>query len=650
MKLGKEVFDIKSGTTLSFGVTKVSDGVQFAIQCPADKKCILNLYRIGRKEPSYKIELTDEYRHGGACFVKLCIRGQFTEAGQRAADILSKQYEYTYEIDGVEFVDPYAHVVHGRNQWGRRKKTDRAVERAGICLEEFEWEEDCQPRIPFNDLILYQLHVRGYTRHSSSGVTSKGTYKGLQEKISYIKELGVNGVLLLPCYEFDEIQKEENNAFHKYYSPNESEKQIVKLNYWGYGADGTYYMAPKSSYASDPSNSSVEFKELIKAFHKAGIEVLMDIYFSPGTNICLMTDCLRNWVLGYHIDGFRINQDVMPSIILASDPILSGVKLLASYWDIEGLRRVGAVSSDNALAEYNEGFMNDARRFLKGDEGMVETFAGRLKRNPEDYAVINYITYVNGFTLKDLVSYDVKHNESNGEYNHDGTEFNYSWNCGTEGKTRKRFIMERRAGQMRNAMMMMMCSQGTPMIFAGDEFGNTQLGNNNPYCHDDIVTWLDWHSSKSDMAFLEFVKKLIAFRKLHPILHQSKEFRMMDYKGVGMPDMSVHGTQAWKVDYYNYSRMLAVLLCGRYAKKEDGTSDDDIYIIFNMYWENKEFDLPNLPLGMDWYLAVDSDKGEFADVHQPKEKSKNRRHDKTQRIRKVTVQPRTIAIYIGRKI
>lgn len=177
--------------------------------------------------------------------------------------------------------------------------------------------------------------------------------------------------------------------------------------------------------------------------HLAGIEVLMDIYFKPGTNLYLMTDCLRHWVINYHIDGFRVNQEVMPAISLVSDPIISGVKLLTSYWDENMLHDTGALN-DNVLAEYNEGFMNDARRFLKSDEGMVQTFSERFKRNAPDYSIINFITHVNGFTMMDLVSYDIKHNESNGENNNDGTEFNYSWNCGIEGKTRKRAVMRSR--------------------------------------------------------------------------------------------------------------------------------------------------------------------------------------------------------------
>lgn len=476
--------------------------------------------------------------------------------------------------------------------------------RSGICLDEFDWEDDHQIMRPFNEVILYQLHVRGYTKHSSSGVRNKGTYKGLVEKIEYMKELGINAILLLPCYEFDEVQ-EEVYIYNGRPVPPDKVKEFktggntddtssyVKLNYWGYGAKDTYYLAPKTAYASDKNNPVNEFKNFVKAFHKEGIEVLMDIYFSPGTNLCLMTDCLRNWVLEYHIDGFRVNNDVMPALALVSDPVLSGVKMLASYWD-DGLlqNRFGKF-----FAEYNEGFMNDARRFLKSDEGMTGSFAERFKRNPSNHCVINFITHVNGFTLMDLVSYDIKHNESNGEMNRDGTDYNYSWNCGAEGKSRKQTIIIKRMRQIRNAFLMLLLSQGTPMILAGDEFGNTQSGNNNAYCHDDSITWLNWRHSKRETEILNYVKKLISFRKKHPVLHHSESLPMYDNKGSGLPALSIHGTQAWRTDYSNYSRMLGFLLNGDYADNGSGSTDDIIYVIFNMYWESRTFDIPSLPAG-----------------------------------------------------
>lgn len=634
--MSKELFNVQPGDTLTLGVTKVVKGVQFAVYLPDKKVCALKLYRIGRKLPAAVIPLKDEYKKGSVYFLTITgIRGY---DNCDIAAVLSEEYEYMYEADGQEFVDPYAQIIHGREKWGKRKGSDFL--RAGICLEEFEWQDDVMPGRDFNEVIMYQLHVRGFTKHSSSKVKNKGMYLGIVEKIPYLKELGINAVMLLPCYEFDELCYDEYTPFEKEEDKEHETKH--KLNYWGYGTKNTYYLAPKSSYASEAEHSDREFKEFVKKMHLAGIEVLMDIYFMPGTNLCLMTDCLRHWVINYHIDGFRINQEVMPSISLVSDPIISGVKLMTSYWDENMLRDTGALNNDS-LAEYNEGFMNDARRFLKSDEGMVQTFAERFKRNSSVYSIINFITHVNGFTLMDLVSYDIKHNETNGEGNRDGTEFNYSWNCGVEGKTRKRAIMRSRMNQIRNAFMMLLCSQGTPMILAGDEFGNSQLGNNNAYCHDDNITWLNWNHTKSEQDILDFVKKLIAFRKEHCILHAKEPFTMLDTKGVGIPDISVHGTQAWRADFSNYSRMLGVLLGGKYGENED----DDIYIVFNMFWEKKVFELPNPAVGRKWYPVVDTSVGEFLDVPAKRKRRKKAKQERGT-YREYLMQPRSIAVFVGR--
>ncbi len=636
MEKNKGLFSIKAGDTLSFGVTKVADGVQFSIYIPGVTESYLKLYKKGRKEPSCVIRLTDEYKRGSVYFLKITgIKRRKDKDSRSLAAILSEEFEYMYETDGKEFIDPYAQVIHGRSNWG--KVVDKKYVRGGICLEEFDWSGDRQIKRPFSELIIYQLHVRGYTRHSSSKVAHKGTFDGLMEKISYIRELGVNTVMLVPCYEFNEIQLVRDDG-------------SVRFNYWGYGAQDTFYLAPKASYAADKGNPVREFKELIKQFHKAGIEVLMDIYFSPGTNLYLMSECLRHWILNYHIDGFRINNEVMPEVVLISDPMLSGIKLLTSYWEEHLIADIDVKKEGMMLAEYNEGFMNDARRFLKSDEGMVQTFVNRFKRNPDKYSVINFMTHINGFTMTDLVSYDIKHNESNGEANRDGTEFNYSWNCGVEGKTRKTTVLNRRAVQIRNAFTMLLCSQGTPMIFAGDEFGNTQYGNNNAYCHDDAITWLNWSFTKRDKEILEFVKNMIAFRKEHTVLRCENEFHMMDTKGVGIPDMSVHGTQAWKTDYSNYNRMLGILLNGEYAQDKDGSKDDTLYIIYNMYWEAKTFDLPNLMPGQKWHVAFTTYDNEFYDIPKKKVTKKKKISDATERQlqRKTVVPARTIAIFVGR--
>lgn len=671
-----ELFEYKIGNTLPFGVTKVSDGVQFAVFLPDKKQCFLNLYQKGKKKPDCRIELSHEYKRGSVYFITVT-QSRNNSDSRTIAQILSQDYEYTYEADGEEFVDPYAAVVYGREKWGRRREGKRGKLRGGISLEEFDWQEDCQPGIEYSDLILYQLHVRGYTRHISSKVAHRGTFDGLREKIPHLKDLGVNGILLLPCYEFDEIQsggkkalgepeylksgkpdkegkKEEDAGKHAVLAGQQNPagarevEEPVKLNYWGYGSTDSYYFAPKASYAADGGNAAREMKELVRDMHRAGIEVLLDIYFSPGTNVCLMEDCLRNWVLEYHVDGFRVNQEVMPSLVLVSDPLLSGVKLLASYWDTGALRQAGVLRKDNALAEYNEGFMVCARRFLKSDEGQVESFANYFRRNADDHAVINFMAHVNGLTMMDLVSYDVKHNGANGEKNQDGTQYNYSWNCGIEGKTRKKNILSRRMCQIRNAFLMMLLGQGTPMILAGDEFGNSQSGNNNPYCQDNAITWLDWKQLQGNREIFDYVKKLIAFRKEHPVLHQGKELHLFDTLSCGMPDLSIHGTQAWRSDFSYYSRMLALLFYGEYQKREDGTPDDSIYIIFNMYWESKSFDLPQLPDGREWYPAIETYDNTFSEIPKPVKKKRKTRKTSLECQKKTVVPPRSIVVFIGR--
>lgn len=620
----KNQFTIQPGNALPLGVTKVADGVQFAIYLPDKRECYLKLFRKGHQTEQYRIPLTDEYRMGSVYFVHL--RSKNTTSAFDIAEELSDKYEYVYEADGEDIVDPYAAGISGRDRWNR---TDKMPVRGRICLKEFDWEGDYILRKPFHELVLYQLHVRGFTKHASSGVSKPGTFAGLQDKIPYMKDLGINGVLLLPVYDFEE-------------------KQGDKVNYWGYGVSDTYYFAPKAAYSSG-ENADEEFKETIKKLHRNGMEVILDFYFAPGTNLNLMTDCLRHWVLNYHVDGFRVNTEVMPSLTLASDPILSGVKLFSSYWDEEMLSGAGIHQADNCLAEYNEGFMNDARRFLKSDEGQAEAFYKRFYRHPDKVGVINFMTHVNGFTMMDLVSYDIKHNESNGERNADGTEYNYSWNCGVEGKTRKKAVLEQRKRQIRNAFLMLLFSQGTPMILAGDEFGNSQEGNNNPYCHDDAVTWLNWKPTKTGEQIRNYVKQLIAFRTEHPVLHQAKALCMQDTLSCGLPGISAHGVQTWRPDFSNYSRILGVLLAGDYAQRPDGTSDDSIYIIFNMYWETKSFDLPTLPAGKEWHAAIETFDETFHVLPQTAVKqTKRSKNTKLGKQRATVVPLRSIVVFVSR--
>lgn len=649
MTKGNKLFEYHVGSTLPFGVTKVPEGVQFAVYLPKHSNCSLKLYKKGRKNPDCLIKLTEKFRVGSVYFVVLR-KASDAEDSRNIAEILTQDYEYMYEVDGEEFIDPYADYITGREHWGKRVPHTQPV-RGGICIQDFDWKEDAPLRIPYSELILYQLHVRGYTKHNSSKVEHKGTFRGLVEKIPYMKELGINGVLLLPAYEFCEVATDKGNVKAEADTSNkDTNQQIVenKVNYWGYGTKETFYFAPKAAYCSHMTSPSTEFKEMVQAFHANGIEVLLDIYFAPGTNLFLMTDCLRSWVLKYHVDGFRINQEVMPSLTVVSDPILSGVKILASYWDTNMLHNAKISGQKNALGEYSEGFMNDARRFLKSDEGMVEKAVRYFSRNSEEYSVVNFITHVNGFTMMDLVSYDVKHNQGNGEMNHDGTEYNYSWNCGVEGKTKKKSILDRRMVQIRNAFLMLLTSQGTPMILAGDELGNTQFGNNNAYCQDNAIAWINWNMTKSASMIHDFVKKMILMRKSFPVLHQEHPVRMMDTLSCGMPDLSIHGMQAWRPDYSNYSRMLGMLYYGEYVQERKGRS---VYIIYNMYWEAKSFDLPNLPYGRTWRVMVDTYDNTF-DEELLKSKKKpvvkrSRKGKKQIELQKKTVvPPRSVVIFV----
>lgn len=633
----KSQFQYEAGSALAFGVTKVPEGVQFGICLPEKQRCYLKLYLKNHKTPSCVIELTKKYQKGSAYF--LTISKSLDNPDERTLyDILSQDYEYMYEADGEEFIDPYADYVTGRQHWN---KTGQGIQRGGICIRSFDWKEDEPLRISYSDLILYQLHVRGFTKHSSSKVKHKGTFAGVMEKIPYLVDLGISGVLLLPVYEFNERMDEKEKNY-----PWQEKTQTEKVNYWGYGTKETYYFAPKAAYSSSDC-PSLEFKQMVQAFHENGMEVLLDMYFMPGTNVFLMTDCLRNWVLKYHVDGFRVNQEVMPSLMLVSDPILSGVKLLGNYWDETMLSQAEIADRKETLAEYNEGFMTQARKFLKSDEGMVETMVQAFSKNPKEHAVINFFAHVNGFTMMDMVSYDIKHNDANGELNQDGTEYNYSWNCGVEGKTRKKAILDKRMVQLRNAFLMLFTSQGTPMLLAGDEFGNTQLGNNNAYCQDNEISWLQWNKTKTSAMLHDYVKSMIAFRKCFPVLHQRKALQMMDTISCGMPDLSVHGVQAWRPDYSYYSRMLGLLYFGQYVDDKQGRS---VYIVYNMFWEQKSFDLPNLPNGYTWKAVIDTyddtvNKELFVQKKRPAKNRKNRQKQ-SQLQKKTVVPPRSIVVFV----
>lgn len=627
-------FSIEPGNPYPLGVRKVGEKTQFTVAVKNGKKLKIHLYKKDNQEEKITIELTEKYRIGDIFSVLV-------------DKLVMENYEYLFEVDGKEFIDPYAKIIVGRKQFGKLVRQSRKIKGA-VVLENFDWEGDKPIGLSYTDMILYRLHIRGFTKHISSQVEHRGTFLGLEEKINYLLELGINAIEFMPIYEFNEILKEEtygigDSRFTPYPEEKKSEKTSYRVNYWGYSKECNYF-APKTSYAADSKNPVFELKHMIKTLHQNGIEAIMEICFAEGSNQYLIMDCLRYWVLEYHIDGFRINDNIVPVDIIAADPMFSHIKLFTTSWNLKKIYSDSFIPDYCNLAEYNDGFLVDIRRYLKGDEGQVNSFLYRFKYNPARKAVINYITNTNGFTLMDLVSYDIKHNEANGEQGHDGTEFNYSWNCGIEGKTRRKSVLALRKKQVKNALLMLFLSQGTPLLLSGDEFGNSQNGNNNAYCQDNYVSWLNWGNLNTNKEIYQFTRKLISIRKSHKIFHMPNEFRMADYISCGYPDISFHGTKSWYPDFSNYSRVLGVMLCGKYAKIDRKTEDKYFYLAFNMHWEVHRYELPKLPSNMEWKLFINS--SETIEQEMDSDAKEEVTLD-NQRI--YEVKPRSIVIFIGKE-
>ncbi|WMJ87554.1 alpha-amylase family glycosyl hydrolase [Anaerocolumna sp. MB42-C2] len=580
-KKSKSGFILEKGNPLLPGVTVLNNGINFAVSVYGSDTCCLNLYDKDTGSLRESVVLTNQNRTGNVFSVLI-----------KNLDI--NGITYTYQVRNKEFIDPYVKQIYGRELYGKVLSAEETkLLRGGIYQTGFSWQGEWPLHIPYSKLIIYKLHVRGFTRHPSSGVTNGGTFLGVVEKIPHLKELGVNCLQLMPIYEYNEIIGQNGfNGNHK-------------MNYWGYSNEN-YYFAPKASYCAEPSHQADELKYMIDTLHKNGIEVIMEMNFVKGLNPGFIQDCLRFWYLEYHLDGFKVSSETVPGILIGTDPILGKVKLLAEGWDVDRIYPKDMVPDFKNLAEYNSGFSVDTKRFLRGDEEQTPAVANRMKKNPDKCGVINYITNHDGFTLMDLYSYDVKHNEKNGENNQDGADYNYSWNCGTEGKTQSKKVRYLRKKQIRNALLLLFLSQGTPLLLAGDEFGNSQEGNNNAYCQDNEISWLDWDLLEQNKSLFQFVKQLIKLRTEHPILHMEEQLRNMDYIACGLPDISFHGIKAWYPDYSHYSRVVGVMLAGNYVKINRNENDRIFYLGFNMHWENHGFDLPKLPAGKQWYVLYNS--------------------------------------------
>ena len=645
-----EGFKVRPGIYEINGATAIPGGVNFTIHSHQATACELLLFHRKEEEPYAVLPFPDNYRVGNV--FSMIVFGLQIE-----------DFEYAYRVDGpycpekgLRFdkknilLDPYAKAVTGQSVWGEKAKEEENTYHARVVRDDFDWEDAHPLLTPLEDTVIYEMHVRGFTKDASSGVKFPGTFAGISEKIPYLKELGVTAVELMPIFEFDELKDARE------YQGNRL------LNYWGYNT--VSFFAPNTSYAAgtEYNQEGNELKELIKELHENGLEVYLDVVFNHtaegneegpvisfkgldnqiyyiltpdgyyynfsgcgNTLNCnhpivqqMIMECLRHWVINYRIDGFRFdlasilgrNEDGTPMSkppllqSLAFDPILGNVKLIAEAWDAGGLYQVGNFPSWNRWLEWNGKYRDDMRSFLKGDCGKAEAAVTRIFGSADLYeerhgcnASVNFITCHDGFTLYDLYAYNEKHNEANGWNNSDGANDNASWNCGIEGETQDLEVMRLRIRMMKNAAAVLLFSRGVPMFLAGDEFGNTQFGNNNPYCQDNIISWLDWNLLEKNRSVFEFFKFMIAFRKKHDSIRKHTAT-----SSFGFPEMSVHDVNAWECNLREDSHYIGIMYAGR---TNHGT-DDCVYLAINTYWENLRITLPKLPLEKEWLLEADT--------------------------------------------
>lgn len=562
--------DMKTAVGFPFpqGCTVEGQTANFSVAVPEGQTCELIIYKKGARTSAFSQKMPYSDVAGNLHFLSVVLEQP-------------EDYEYCYKIGGKIVPDPYGKAFSGREHWSVSKGKEKRKLRTRIVTDTFDWEKSQFPHLKKEDVIAYSLHVRGFTKHSSSGVAHKGTFDGVTEKLPYLQKLGINQIHLMPVYEFDENQRH--------------------VNYWGYGK--AYFFAPKASYAAgDPVN---EMKSLVRQMHLAGIEVILEMPFTEGTTFSLILDCLRYWVMQYHVDGFIVNPYICNPDELAKDPVLAKSKILKK----------------------EDGFQNVMRRFLKGDEGMIWDVICQLKN--QDTQLYNYIASHNGFTLCDVVSYDGKHNEANGENNLDGPDYNYSWNCGAEGNSRKKAVNELRKNQIFNAFFLLLFAQGMPCILSGDEFMNTQKGNNNAYCQDNLISWLDWNQLSRQEELYTFVCRLIALRKACMKQTAKKSEDTMGRSGI--PQISYHGEDAWQMPAGRASRQLGVFY-------HEESTEKDFYIAYNMHWLSHSFALPSLPKGMEWVCIAGTKEGVLDEKEAVPVKDK-----------KVQLEERTIKVFVGRQ-
>ncbi|MCR5735998.1 MAG: hypothetical protein K6G22_15470 [Lachnospiraceae bacterium] len=573
---------IEKGVSTEYGASLSEAGINFCFTSSCSRTLFLCLYDKNDRLIE-KIDMLPYRTFGNVYSVKV-------------SGLVPEEISYTFEADGKLSTDIYAKNAKRNRKWGESRK-DGKINPYMVYNDTFDWKGDKLLETDLCEVIAYDLHVRGFTKDPSSKVKYKGTYLGLTEKISHLKDMSVNQVILMPAYDFDETEDTSDKPYHR-------EDVREKINYWGFKSACYFMPKPEYSYSDDFVN---EFKNMVLALHREGIEVVMRFYFPDEVNRNIIIPCLKHWVSEYHIDGFFMMGENIPIDMICKEAMLSHTKIYYKSFDTERLFGGRDGFKHSFLAKADSDCMNVYRRYLKSDEDMLQRFTELNRSNPADIRQLNYITTYEGFTLNDLVSYDYKHNDDNNENNLDGTDYNYSWNCGQEGMSRKKAVRTLRLKQMKNAVMMLMFSRGIPVILSGDEFMNTRNGNNNPYCQDNAISWIKWKKSRETELFESFVKSVIRLRTAHPILHMCHEPKLIDTLSCGYPDLSYHAEAAWYPKFYNHIRNIGMMYCGMYAKREDGKDDDFFYIAYNMHWEEHSYALPKLPEGLKWRALVSSD-------------------------------------------
>ncbi len=577
-----------TGVPFPLGMSRTEEGWNVAFASDAPEAPRLVLYGVKGKK-RLEIPFSETGRVGNVYYMGL-------------TGLENKECTYAFVSGGREVTDPFAKRLSGSASWGRRNV------RSVFKEEDFDWGNEKAPGRALEDMIIYLLHVRGFTMHRSSGVSHRGTFEGVIEKIPYLKSLGINTLELMPVYDFNEVMDEKPENIEEAAKPlNSRSRGNKRLNYWGF--TGGAYMAPKNAYSAD-GNGVRSFKSLVKALHEASLEVLIQFYFPPALSPDYVLTVLREWVASYHVDGMRILGEELPVRQILSDPYLADTKLILTSGAGEAVTEAVAGSREKKrrVLILNEGFLTDNRQFLKSDADMLRRFVHHQFLCAPSCGMLNYMDSYNALTLSDMVSFDRKHNEDNGENNTDGTDYNYSWNCGVEGPTRRKGVRSLRLKQIRNAFTYILLAQGVPEFVAGDEFLHSRKGNNNAYCQDNAVNWLNWSELEKNREIRDFVAGLINLRKSHRMFHDGAPKKLMDYKSCGCPDVSLHGDQAWLAKLDNYNRHVGIMYCGEYEQQENNEVKD-YYIAYNMHWQHHKFALPKPLKGRRWRMIMSTGTG-----------------------------------------